>query len=571
MVDNEVVHRLISWCLEKLNENQFTELKRLVLTPKEQDELTQPVTKASFLGDIERWGYQDKLEEILRKRWPDILSEPLKQLEEHRRDVPTEEPAVVEPISVDFVNRIEEFKTIFQSAMLAQHWIIDAPAGYGKTEFLKEIRERYTKTEGWLCCYVELPREAPLQIRALAHEIIREFGGSENFREEIGARQIGRRIAAYLLNLCVGTNEKICLLSAQYSGIAVFVDNIESLEQETLSGLADLIGGVYEGLNGSGFFNRQNRLRFFLAGRDARRKASSILSERSVPTADMALSPYTFSVVQDTVRQYALKAGVIPPEENLRETSAQLMYLTGGHPGCIAAILQELAKGRFAEAPFVLKEEPEKFNGVVFSVLRDLESASDRRELIPILETLSVFRRYKPWMLRHLLDKRYIHWIRDEYELESALSETYLLEKKEGFLQNDISRRLFAIRFRTMDPDRFRRLCSEGPTLYENYLHSPKPWHPETVVVEWLYQKLQYEYYVEGKRGENLRRVILEATRSALGMLETMWDSREIIPVFADILKEDWELQFMVNYFSSEEGYSDEPYKELLGQVGGKY
>jgi hypothetical protein len=192
--------------------------------------------------------------------------------------------------------------------------------------------------------------------------------------------------------------------------------------------------------------------------------------------------------------------------------------------------------------------------------------------LLSTLQTLSVFRRYGPWLLRALLDRELVQLgieceEDEEYALEGMLLETYLLERKGGFLQNDISRRLFAIHLRSIEPERFQELCQMGLTLYEDYLHSQNLRRPEIVAVEWIYQEVQYEYHVEGKQGNTLLEGVLEKTRSALEILKTTWDSREIGPDFIAALREDWELQFMVNYFSSEDVYSYEPYGELISSV----
>jgi hypothetical protein len=580
---------LLRQCLDRLNEDEFQELMISLLSPSERTRLTQPHARATFLGDLEQWGnsYLDRLEGKLRDReeWCKRLSDLLEQLEglataaETAQQPERLQGAVKEQreghvISVDFVNRVDELDSIFRSTQLAQYWIIDAPAGYGKSRFLQEIQRHY-ETKGWACCYVEIPRDTPLKTRALVGEIARELGFSGNYRGRMEARRIGRQIAASLLDLLVeveakdGIKEKIHLFEAKYSGVSIALDNVEVLDDQTLSELAALIPGIYDGLIGGGFFSGQNRLRFFLAGRGARGRALATLNKGGAVMTERTLSAYSFDVVETTVGQYALKKQVTPPETNLGETAACLMDLTGGHPGCMATILEELAQSKFAHAPFVLKEDVDRFlSQVVFPVLEDLENVSDRSELVSILETLSVFRRYGAWLLQALISEKHIQWDGDGYQLEGVLIETYLVERRKGFLQDDITRRLFALRLRHRNPDRFRELCQAGPIIYENYLKSSdRPRYPEIVAVEWLYQKLQYEYYVEGKRGTSLMQEILRSVAHASDILVATWDYREIIPDFIDALNEDWELEFTVNHLLSEEGYSREPYRQLLQRV----
>ena len=57
--------------LEILNAVQFQEMLSLLLTPTEQDDLLQPITKASFLNDMNRWGRLDIVAEYIQRKFPE--------------------------------------------------------------------------------------------------------------------------------------------------------------------------------------------------------------------------------------------------------------------------------------------------------------------------------------------------------------------------------------------------------------------------------------------------------------------------------------------------------------------
>lgn len=57
--------------LESLNSVQFQELISETLTPSEQDDLTPPVTKSSFLNDMNRWRKLGEVEQYLGRRFPE--------------------------------------------------------------------------------------------------------------------------------------------------------------------------------------------------------------------------------------------------------------------------------------------------------------------------------------------------------------------------------------------------------------------------------------------------------------------------------------------------------------------
>lgn len=64
--------------LEGLNPIQFREMIIALLSPTEQDELSQPLTtltKGAFLNDMNRWGKLDSVEEYLREKFPNRFSE----------------------------------------------------------------------------------------------------------------------------------------------------------------------------------------------------------------------------------------------------------------------------------------------------------------------------------------------------------------------------------------------------------------------------------------------------------------------------------------------------------------
>jgi hypothetical protein len=79
----------------------------------------------------------------------------------------------------------------------------------------------------------------------------------------------------------------------------------------------------------------------------------------------------------------------------------------------------------------------------------------------------------------------------DEHRLEDKLTQTFLVTRKEGFLQDDITRRLLAIRLRHEKPDRFANISKVARETYAELLSNPKTVRPEMIAIELLYQELQ--------------------------------------------------------------------------------
>jgi hypothetical protein len=543
-------------CLNKLTDPEFEGLIPFILSVPERNNLSKPISRIDILDTLERLDFLDKLESVLhgREEFRERLSDLLEQLQE------------VANATVDFVNRRDELQHILnESTPRAMYWIIDAPAGGGKSRFLQEIRWRY-QNQGWVCCYQEIPHGESPSALDLANLImsVRALGVSP-FKDAFDPKQLGGEIAIRLLGAETGI-EKVSV--ARKRGICIQLDNLEVLSDESLSELARLTSGIYEGLHASGFFDRYNKLRFFFAGRYIGRKRHIFESKANLVTAQCSLSPYSFEAIRETVDQYAAKTA--PQESHLPNLSAHLMHLTGGHPKCIATILEEMATDHFARIPFMLGQYNSLRKDIISPTLKRIEQGIDSK-VISIMETLSVFRKYNHRLLDILVGNEMIIWSDNVYQLEEVLTETNLLTRSRSFLQDDITRRLLAVRLRHRSPERFADLCSVGLKFYEDYFNLGSPLYPAEIAVEWLYQKLLHEYYANEQRGSELQQAMLDAIDYIFDLLVKKWDYREVIPSFLEILDEDWELVFLVNFLLRDDGFSNEQSRKLVIRVKDKY
>jgi hypothetical protein len=551
---------ILELCLEKLNEKQLPDLLGNLLSPKERDDLKDRENKAEILSDLERWGghYISQLvQELSRARWADILGKDLVERLNNLLEIldKNTRPPVI------FVNRVDEINLAFRSTLLNQYWIIDGPVGYGKSMFLDEVEGRY-KREGWICCHVKISRDNPLTITSIANDFASKLDSDLRFDKRMIMDKIGKRIASCVLECNVksnGNSER--LLNARYLGVAFFIDNVDVLPKDSVEELVEFINGVYEGLNNAGFFRNQNRLRFFLAGRNIISRFTLLRGR-----IDRILSPFKFQDVQQTVREYALRANVVLTENTSDHIAAQLMYITGGHPGAMSIILNELAQNKFVDGPKVLEEELDSYLiKAIYPLFDQLEiDFVDMGHLLKVLESISVFRRLDLTILGKLIERKTVKWDASRDELEDALLNAQLTQRAGGFLQDDITRRLFSIRLRKKDNARFNQLCQEAFSIYNDYFGSPKHRKPEIVSIEFLYHKLLAGYYVEGLRETQLMNSMLEQVNLIFDELTITWDFREIIPEILDLLRRDWEFEFTMNYLMREDGYNHTTYSQLI-------
>jgi hypothetical protein len=446
---------------------------------------------------------------------------------------------------------------------------VDGPAGFGKTTFLLEL-QKYYQASGWVCAYSKLPKKIRIDTRYIASLIIRQLDPAKKIEPDATIPALGAQIAACLLSHPI--NEKttpILLKQAEHMGAALFIDNAEVLDDATVLSLSELIVGINKSLMVTGFYHKNNMFRFFLSGRDLRRKRNNVL-RKILPYSGLSLSPFTFQYVEETVKKYVQKAESTLPDETSARIAAKLMYLCGGHPGLIAEILTELTESSFASASAWLEKQPDDeftersaaFGAVVENYAGDIPG------LAPVINTLSVFRRFGPWLLRDLIQDGHISAWQDEHQLANELTNSYLLHReKEGYLEDSITQRLLNIQLRFSDNKTFQELCRRGMGFYRGRLSHPKTLHPVQWAVEYLYLCLQYAYYAEDKRGAELKVYFLDIIRECTTLLNKNWDDQGLCSDLFVALREDWELEFFTNYFLMQNDLYTDEHSKLLDVV----
>jgi hypothetical protein len=520
----------------------------------------QELKKIAFLllgpGSYENLGGKTKIEqaisliEILKFR--NRIDELINYIREFRPDIALFDFEVESPqktvAQVEFVDREGEIQYIL-NPFCPTYLLINAPAGYGKTQLLKTLQRQF-QSQGWLCVYVKLDRGQSYSVKDLTASILQELAEDKpEFLDPISLNDCGYEIASYVVEY---------LKRVQANGIILLLDEVETLGEETVKQFFDtVIPALKEGLQDVGY---NHRPRVIVAGRYITKWEQII---QKMPLATMSLTPFSFNVVHQSVVLYAIKAKIPIPDENKLDLASHLMYLTGGHPGCMAEFMKHFRPG-LPPAKFVLGlRQNEHYKKVIERVVSDIREHIPER-LPDAFDTLSVVRRFNTRLLRHFMDKQLIEWSESEHELADALTQTHLVTRESGFLQDDVTRRLLAVRLRQTDHQRFLNTCEEAIAFYEHYLQDPKAIRPEIIAVELLFQKLQYFCNKESCGKEQ----ILGSLTEILEQLVSERDSSTIMQIFLDLLERDWEFRFNFNYLLRDRVYDHEyPYNELIQQI----
>ncbi len=527
---NNQYEKLSHWLIQ-LNEQEFQNVINEFLNSEDRSVLTPPVNRGSLIGDIQTWNKGSELEDYLKKKYPDKFEEKLS-----------------DSSHVPFVNQVEKIEIILSSYTSSYH-LLDAPAGYGKTALLKKIEQELQKTH--LCGYFSINED-----RQTLPKLIKAMFDNFNFGES-PKNASPERLVADLGNFVKQERKK----NTEMQGIVFLIDLEKSDKLSSSSLLKDLfeifIPRMQRSLGSDNFFlSSSSRFRVVIAGRYL--TSLEEVKSTSLPFHIHKLSLFSYRILLHLAQIY-FKGNI--SEDDIKTISSHIMSLSGGHPGYMAALLGKYKEGCPPPDEFLdaYKEDIREIrDDKIGHVFENID-----KELRDIMKLLSPCRRFDYLFLRQFIEKGVIQ-ADDAYDLADRLTNAYLIVRKDGFLQDDITRRLLAVRLYQDDSKKFIEICKAAKESYTYALSNPKTTRPEIIVIELLYQELQLAYC---QQEQNTEETFSEAVNENLNILIADRDVQEMIDNFVEALMDDWEFQFVLNYFQRKDTYNDQPYQRLKQQI----
>lgn len=383
--------------------------------------------------------------------------------------------AAEESIKLEFVNRAYEADRLCNPSMIHRVIILDAPAGFGKTELLKEVKRRLTEgsdKEQWICEIVDF-KDAGRSEKALVQELARKvsFPQIEQLRE-LSAMKIVRRLLGHL-----GSRpERNIMLIFDSADVNL---KVAQWLDETFAPKADeILSPKYWWI--------------VIAGRYIR---DTLDPDRPY----MTLTPFNRPVIEqmvETIRHTFLPHTNVPRDKfdyivNLVDE------LSGGHPRCIIDIALDLARTHYfigVEEPLPEKERKRLFEDHTQPAIDDiLKQVPDT--LREVIERLSIFRGFNFYTLEELIKKGHIKGYAPDHSpqlFESLMSTRFYNPSSIRYpLYSDrITRRLLETRLRLLESEFYQELNEVAANVYESWITATFEAQPLlTYFIEGLYHQ----------------------------------------------------------------------------------
>lgn len=468
-----------------------------------------------------------------------------------------------EQISFPFTNREEERRLILSSFAPA-YYLLDAPAGYGKSALLWELQKEFSERK-WLCAYLALDSSSELD--ELAEAIAEKLSISGLLSSSAIDQGAGYRLGGALRKYWDNSQDGIVLLF----DLDPDPDNaklLERLVKEFIPEIEDSLKNIPLFASGEKIF------RVVIAGRYLT-SYYSWLSVQMLPVrlSTLRLTPFKDDVIQDSAMHY-LRGHT---KERVRQIADHTLYLTGGHPGCMAKVLQRYKERDMSPEIFLNRYSDQIWHEIVSPVVNSISAGFPTNFGVDKLMSNNVLRYMGYADLRKLVDTLEISGVWDESHFDEIdfadeLTGATLLSwnKHLPLLHDDMTRRLICLGLRNERKDEFVRLCRSAQKICEDHLSNNSADNPVMWAIEHLFQFLQQHSLLIGRpeqRRELRDNFLSQELPIVLEWLATGRKPREQEGHLLRSIQGDWEFIFTVNYYLRDTEHNDKAIKVLKAEV----
>ncbi len=465
----------------------------------------------------------------------------------HARHMPQAQGTLSRSTPIAFHNRDAELQFL-TNPYSPQYILIDAPAGYGKTRLLQELKDRYDTTEGWTCALVDFSHAPLAQSEKL---LINALGGQ--VPDYVKPHPPKDSVQEYIKNLA-STFNKAATTDEAAKGVVLIFDSVDALNETTTQWLLnDFIIFISRALDRIGFRRSGHKFQVIVAGRYMATRWEN-LAHGKLAMSFRRLVPFHMDAIMDAVRDVSQKALVRLLNKDVYTIACHIMRLTGGHPGCMATILGELHQDRFIDFDgyFNPNGQEQIHNNIVDPVIGDVRQCIPE-DLRLAFEVLSVFRRFEYQTIKQLVEDKKIAWMPavpqgqdPTWVLFRKITSTHLVNLENGYYSDGTVRRLLAIK-KQQAPEGYVGLCRYAENFYQQQLLKNNSKAAYVQTIEITFQQLQRQQSIPQQTHAAVLLQIYKTLNIYLGGAGDTPACYERAATLKENLTTDWEWRYLVN------------------------
>ena len=529
------------------------EIPKLLQRREKEGMLIFPIIAKSCPWDEHEWLRKMQVRPLDAKPvWPgrnvdkkltEIVKEIKEMIDETRGEIIIDEHNEEKTIELPFTNRVDEIENVISVSAPPYH-IFDAPAGYGKTMLLQGLEKRFQEKK-WLTALVNV------NVRQEKEDIIIELTNALKLdTQKLKGDSLDQKFGGMLFDKWrFKPND-----GAEKGGI-VFLFDLKGMPTDNFEYITNrLIPMMREILSDSDFFlDNHNAFRVVFAGRYLSRCAA--VPDAEVDFKITKLKPFDLDVIRETISKHKRFREI--NKRTLSKVAADLIFVTGGHPRCIAKIVQLHTKKGGAMGKYIEENDRYIWDAIVKPVVAEVRAGVPEK-LLPKLDELSILRRLDTKLLILMIQE---YWEADDIDalkLEENLLGTQLMDRNysERIIEDGITRRLLSIHLRNELVDgEFQGRCSRLKEFCWQRIADVSLQGPEKWLVEYLFQDIQQfaldlpkSEIRETRHNEFFSHTLPETLEKFVAVRgKNKWRSDRF--ALLDWIREDWEVCFLVNYY----------------------
>ena len=352
------------------------------------------------------------------------------------QDVIQEISSIVRAREIEFVNRENELHLLRVERLRASrspYTLISAPAGYGKSYLLQRLIYTITSDETlrqkWCVRYVNFGTQVMNQI---AHVVRITSPRNQVLSEKPGLWNEPDTATDLVCDTVV--QELSTPLPEGRRAVLLIFDAVEQLEKKARQWLYTLLDDLRKRTRPG--HQEIITVRVIIAGRNVELfwEGYQQVADKLPAPQRISLSPFDEHPIQELIWGYAQAVQVDLDDQTVIQMADELLYLSGGHPGVIRRLVDNLASQSFAIGPasqYFSRHRGRLVRAVLSPVAGELLGsleASLGTEMREAVRTLSVFRRVNANTVQVLVEASALPPRTNEIDLLGDMQRAHLLD-----------------------------------------------------------------------------------------------------------------------------------------------